>query len=107
MSRSARALLGLGALLCAASLGFWLAPRAAQAQPARPGWEYRVLQLDEDSYEKTREYKAILERFGLSAVEGAFHEHALNLMGREGWELVNYDRRRPGLTYLYLKRPRD
>ena len=82
-----------------------LVSRPAAAQQAKVvQWEYRCFRLDPKDYEDKEDYKQIFKKFGRRGAEAAFYERVLDYMGKEGWELVNVERRTPAVAYLYLKR---
>lgn len=93
-------LIGVALVVLGAALG-----QPAAAQQARAvQWEYRCFRLDPKDYEDKDDYRQILKKFGRSGAEAAFYERVLDFLGKEGWELVNVERRTPNVAYLYLKR---
>lgn len=97
----------LALVVAAAALASSFVARPAGAQSAPRGWEYRVFRVDPADYSDKADYREILRannNDGLRA-EAPFQEHVLSYLGREGWELVQVERPRPGLVYFYMKRP--
>jgi hypothetical protein len=103
-----RAAWPLALVLLAAALLSLAASRPAGAQGAGAGrWEYNVFRVDPADYADKADWREILARNngdGLRA-EPDFHQHILRHLGEERWELVQMERVRPSLVYLYLKRP--
>lgn len=84
------------------------AVRPAGAPGAGAGrWEHRVFRVDPADYDDKADWRAILQQSGNDAfrAESAFHEHILQHLGEERWELVQMERVRPNLVYMYMKRP--
>ena len=84
----------------------WRLSPAQAAPPTQQVWEYRVFRMAPADYQNKADYLAIKRKAG-KGVEAAFTEHVLNYLGKEGWELVQAERRNPNLLYLYLRRPKQ
>lgn len=108
LTRAMLPFLAIGVLIAIALFAAFHGQADEAPPPPRPAVEYRVYHLAFDDYEKTEEWKQVLaaSKDTFRAVF-AFHELALENLGRDGWELVHVDGKAPSAVTFYLKRLKE
>ncbi|MCO5171934.1 MAG: hypothetical protein M9894_37010 [Planctomycetes bacterium] len=104
---NARALVAWPLFVALGAVLLLLVGRPAGAQGAPRGWEHRVFRMDPADYRDKADYLEIVRANNNDHLraEPDFYQHVLQVLGRDGWELVQVERPRASLVYFYLKRP--